>query len=121
MTSLASLLSRAFRCDALLVPVEGSCATEYTFTVEIARLHLHTTLLAFDRVALRLIAVPPTWAQRTRPSIPCFRDVSIVSVWRQSFLILLQLLGHRLARSYHPPARASVHYESPNLHSRSFK
>ena len=80
MISLASSLSRAPRCDANVVPVEDSCAAEYTFTVEIARLCLHTTLLASDRVAFRLVAVPSTWAQRTRPSIPCFRDVCIFPV-----------------------------------------
>ena len=41
-----------------MVPAEDSRATEYTIAVEIARLRLHTTPLAFDRVALRLVAIP---------------------------------------------------------------
>ncbi len=57
-----SLLSLNSRCDANLVPAKDSRATEYTFIVEIARLRLHTTPVAFDGVALRLVAVPSTWA-----------------------------------------------------------
>jgi ABC-type multidrug transport system ATPase subunit len=79
-SSLVSLLSCASRCDTNLVPAEGSRATEYNFVVEIARLCLHTTLLASDRVALCLVAVPSTWEQRARPSISHFWDVSIVLV-----------------------------------------
>jgi hypothetical protein len=66
-----------------VVPAEDSRATEYTVVVEIARLRLHTTPLAFDRVALRLVAVPSTWTQRTRSSISRFRDVSILTVERR--------------------------------------
>ena len=55
-----------------MVPAEDSRATEYTIVVEIARLRLHTTPLAFDCVALRLVAVPSAWQQRTRSSISRF-------------------------------------------------
>ena len=82
-SSLVSLLSYASRCDANVVPVKDSCTTEYNSAVEITRLRLHTTLLASDRVSLRLIAVPSTWAQRAGPSISGFRDVSIFTVWNR--------------------------------------
>ena len=116
-----SLLSLNSRCDANLVPAKDSRATEYTFIVEIARLRLHTTPVAFDGVALRLVAVPSTWAQRTRSSISHFRDVSILTVQRRSFLNLFQVLGSRPAWPYHPPARASISFEPPHLHSRGFQ
>jgi hypothetical protein len=66
-----------------MVPAESSRATEYTVVVEIACLRLHTTPLTFDRVALRLVAIPSTWAQRTRSSISRFRDVSTLIVRRR--------------------------------------
>lgn len=104
-----------------MVPAEGSRATEYTVVVEIARLRFHTNPLTFDRVALRRVAVPSTWAQRTRSSISRLRDVSITIIRRRLFLNLFQLLGYRAAWSHHTPARANIHYESPHIHSRGLQ
>jgi len=57
-----SLLNCASRCDAALVPTEGSCAAECALVVEIARIHFHTTLLTFNSGPLRDIALSTTRA-----------------------------------------------------------
>jgi len=57
-----SLLNCAFRCDPALVPTEGSRAAERTLIVEIARVHFHTTLLAFNSGPPRDIALSTTRA-----------------------------------------------------------
>jgi ATP-binding cassette subfamily G (WHITE) protein 2 (SNQ2) len=61
-TPISFFAELSFRCDPALVPTEGSRAAECTLIMEIARIHFHTTLLAFNSGPLRDITLSTTRA-----------------------------------------------------------